>query len=69
MRPGRFVGRLPPHTRIISVSRQYFINRLTGRNLKSVLLLVTARVSSPADKQLNLLLKLEIGPAHRPAVT
>ena len=49
----------------VSVSRQYADTRLTGRNLKSVPLRVTARVSFPADKWL----KLEIGPARRPAVT
>ena len=38
---------------------------LTGRNLMSVRLRVTALVNSAADKQL----KLEFGSAHRPAVT
>ena len=58
-------GFLPTYTRIISVNRQYPDNRLTGRNLKSVPLRVTDRVSAPARIQP----KLEIGPAHGPPVT
>ena len=34
--PGCFEGRLPPHTRIVSVSRQYPNSRHKGRNLMSV---------------------------------
>ena len=65
VRPGCFEGHLLQHTRFISVSRQCPNNRLTGRNLKSVPLRISARVLSSADKQP----KLEIGPAHGPAVT
>ena len=95
----------PPHTRVVSVNRQYHDNRLTGRYLKSVPLRVTARVIPPTKLRQNLISgrqcepsvprqpaygpqlevsapsghgprrfaeirpKLEIGPAHRPAVT
>ena len=54
VRPRCLEGRLPPHTRIISVNRQYPYSRLTGRNLKSVALRVTARVSPPAAIRPNL---------------
>ena len=49
----------------VRVNSQCTNKLLTGRNLMSVRLRVTALVNSAADKQL----KLEFGSAHRPAVT